>query len=460
MNPAVGVIKDNLMTKSSRAPLRTAILSLTGLLVGLAACQDESASMGPGGSGPGLQASTPNPMSMSGPLSPAPNQPGQAGNQPAAQPTPSQPNPNQPNPSQPNPNPMPSDPGSTVSGPTAAGSAGHAWCEAGGLKKPSLTGAHSLFVAGPNDVWYLLADPFFGSYNTEANDPDDDVYVHGRVPKIAHWNGSALCETNLHRLFGKDDRRRLAALFSIWGSGPDNIWISGNYGMLLHWDGRTWTVQPSPDGSALTQLLGNRADNMYAVGGGGLYHWNGQKWRWVELPGVASRFEEIWIDAKERVWARIRDAYKGCDIYRVDTDGSVKCTLNVQASVRFYLVKRIGGSGVAPWVIIQDYGKANLVYRFDETDDKWETFRLNTSDVYSVRAFADDDVWFGGAGLMIHFDGTDLTKYPVPAIGDHVDGWILDIQGTSSRDMWGIAGGVLGGEAGFRGNLDGFVRMN
>jgi hypothetical protein len=416
--------------------IRRSLLPLTGLLLGLASCQDESDGEGQ----PGPQVPQMTPAQPQGELTP--NQP---------DPMPGQPVPSQPNPS-------PSDPG--PSAPSGSGSAGHAWCQQQADKKPSLNGAHSVFVAGPNDVWYLLADPFFGSYNTEVNDPDDDVYVHGRLPKIAHWNGSTLCETNLDRLFGKEDRRRLSALFSIWGSGPDDIWISGNYGMLLHWNGRTWAVQSSPDGSALTQLLGTRADNMYAVGGGGLYHWNGQAWRWVELPGVVSRFEEIWIDAKERVWARVREAYRGCDIYQVDTDGGVKCKLDVNQNAQFYLVKRIGGSGVTPWVIVKNRVEANMVYKWDDSAAEWSFNFFTTKNVYSVRAFADDDVWFGGEAVMIHYDGSSYTKYETPSVGNHVNGWILDIQGSSSRDMWGIVGGVLGGEAGFRGNLDGFVRMN
>lgn len=419
---------------TTRRTLRSAILPLIGLFAGLTACNDESSSMIPA-------ASTPEPQMID------PTAPPQVPNQPI----PNQPNPT---PSDPNPTPTPSNPEATGSG-----SAGHAWCEAKGLKKPSLLGAHSLFVAGPNDVWYLLADPFFGSYNTEHDDPDDDVYVHGRVPKIAHWNGSTLCETNLERLFADGDRRRLAALFSIWGSGPNDIWISGDYGMLLHWDGRSWSVQQSPDGSALIQLLGTRADNMYALGNGGMYHWNGRSWRWVELPGVASPFQEIWIDAKERVWARHRLGYRGCDIYRVDTDGSVKCMLDVAQNAQFYMVKRIGGSGVTPWVIVKNRVEANMVYQYNDSADEWSFNFFTTKHVYSVRAFADDDVWFGGEAVMIHYDGSRFTKYEVPSVGNHVTGWILDIQGSSSRDMWGIVGGVLGGEAGFRGNLDGFTRM-
>ena len=32
------------------------------------------------------------------------------------------------------------------------------------------------------------------------------------------------------------------ALFDVWGTGPDNAWAVGTRGLILRWDGRTWTT--------------------------------------------------------------------------------------------------------------------------------------------------------------------------------------------------------------------------
>ncbi len=426
-----------------RSVTSSSIVRLTGLLIGLAACQDESASMSPSGPSVGPE--------MNGSMTPQ-LVPGQ----PQAQPTATQPQPGQPMPGQTNPGqPMPGQ--SSQSG---AGSAGHAWCQKMAEKKPSLKSPQDMFVASANDVWYVLNDSSFGSYNTEVDDPDDDVYVVSYYPKIAHWNGSSLCETNLDRLFPKGDPRRLKDLYSIWGSGPDDIWIAGEGGLLLRWDGSNWALQSSPDDSSFVQLLGTRSDNLYGLGNGGMYHWNGQSWRRVSLPGLNGPFQEIWIDAKERIWGRTDTARTTCDLYVVNTDGSVACKMGLADRRRTYRLRRIGGAGLVPWVIIRDGAYNNVVYRLDEAADKWVWTKLATDDVYSVKGFAEDDVWFGGVGVMIHYDGTGFKTHAVPGIGGRSYDWIYDIHGSSSRDMWGIVGGVIGREAGFRGNLDGFTRMN
>lgn len=46
-------------------------------------------------------------------------------------------------------------------------------------KTPSLNRPVDMFVAGPTDVWYVVSDARFGSYNTEVDDPGGEAGCRG-----------------------------------------------------------------------------------------------------------------------------------------------------------------------------------------------------------------------------------------------------------------------------------------
>ena len=57
------------------------------------------------------------------------------------------------------------------------------------------------------------------------------------------------------------------AYFKVWGTGPDDVWVIGDKGAVLHFDGSAWT-QTVLDGSPrLVTLHGSGADDMVVVGG-------------------------------------------------------------------------------------------------------------------------------------------------------------------------------------------------
>lgn len=79
---------------------------------------------------------------------------------------------------------------------------------------------------------------FFKVWGTGA----DDVYIVGQRGAVLHWNGSELDEL----LVGTSQD-----LISLWGTGPDNIVIVGgrSNGVVARFDGTEWTTQtlaPAP----------------------------------------------------------------------------------------------------------------------------------------------------------------------------------------------------------------------
>jgi hypothetical protein len=81
-----------------------------------------------------------------------------------------------------------------------------------------------------------------------------------------------------------------ADLRGVWGSGPRDVWIVGDRGALLRWNGASWTPYPSPvPNVSFRDVWGTAADDVWAVGyefGGSLVilRWNGARWTRDPLP--------------------------------------------------------------------------------------------------------------------------------------------------------------------------------
>jgi hypothetical protein len=56
---------------------------------------------------------------------------------------------------------------------------------------------------------------------------------------------------------------------AVWGAAPDDVWIVGDKGTLLHWDGQQLKAIPSGTESNLRSIWGNAPDNIWVGGGNG-----------------------------------------------------------------------------------------------------------------------------------------------------------------------------------------------
>ncbi len=109
----------------------------------------------------------------------------------------------------------------------------------------------------------------------------DDVWIVGGTAGttagedgvIAHWNGSA---------FAHDDSAPVAsvALFKVWGTSANNVWFVGEGGTLLNRQNGSWfDYRPGmfTDRNVLT-VHGCAADDVWAVAGQDLLHFDGVTW--------------------------------------------------------------------------------------------------------------------------------------------------------------------------------------
>ncbi|NVJ04322.1 hypothetical protein HUW63_03575 [Myxococcus sp. AM001] len=97
------------------------------------------------------------------------------------------------------------------------------------------------------------------------------------------------------------------------GFGPDDVWVVGNEGTVLHGDGVQWRRVPVPTAQDLWGIWGADPDDVWAVGGRGrqtgdatLLHYDGREWTVVQVPPLqrdrVDAFYKVWGSAHDDVW--------------------------------------------------------------------------------------------------------------------------------------------------------------
>jgi hypothetical protein len=132
-----------------------------------------------------------------------------------------------------------------------------------------------------------------------------------QAPLIEHWNGTAWTAVPSPAIPGGGTLAAVAASSSgnAWAVGARRTQAGRGSGLIEHWDGRAWTIVPSPDlgaggGGGLRGVTIVPGGSAWAVGGALCLrqgwsptvteHWDGRAWTLVpspasgELTGVAA----------------------------------------------------------------------------------------------------------------------------------------------------------------------------
>jgi hypothetical protein len=93
-------------------------------------------------------------------------------------------------------------------------------------------------------------------------------------------------------------------LLAVAGTAADDVWAVGaadRAGLIMHYDGRSWTRVPSPSTRfPLTDVEAVAPDDVWAVGRDRVLHWNGRRWRRVKAPVTAAN--TVTASAPDDVW--------------------------------------------------------------------------------------------------------------------------------------------------------------
>jgi hypothetical protein len=179
---------------------------------------------------------------------------------------------------------------------------GHQWSS---FASPVIATFRAVWVGGPNDVW--IAEDEGG---------------------VLHWTGTWVSERvrSTRRLFGiwSDTHgdvwavgegvvlRRHAgvwspafnpsgSVYSVWSNETD-LWVVGDSGTILRWNGSTWTSESIDGGNRLNAVWGSGSD-VWAVGDNGtIVHRTTAGW----TPERSDRTDDlfgVWASSPDDVWA-------------------------------------------------------------------------------------------------------------------------------------------------------------
>jgi hypothetical protein len=272
----------------------------------------------------------------------------------------------------------------------------------------------SVWGSGPNDVYAVggplgngqetLAVHFDGAAWKElhpggtetfwwvSGSGPDDVWMVGEKGRLTHWDGASFTE----HVSGTT-----ATLWGVWAASETDAWAVGGTpegdpaapdDVVLHWDGASWAPAPLPGqplGRALYKVWGTSSDDLYVVGEyGTIWHKKGGSWVLESEPPLASGtlFTVAGCSADEVY------AVGGFDVLRSDGSSWQKLDVTLTNGVNGVAC---GGSGTA--VIVGFGGSKQRL-----ADGAWiDEFDVPPySDLHATWADGAGTIWAGGGNFV------------------------------------------------------------
>ncbi|HUU03386.1 MAG TPA: hypothetical protein VM425_18270 [Myxococcota bacterium] len=275
----------------------------------------------------------------------------------------------------------------------------------------------------------------------------NDVWMVGWYGTILHWDGVALT---------KRDTGTPKTLYDVWGATADDVWAVGQEGIIYHYSGTNWLPGNSPTTYWLYGMWGFAANDIWAAEAAGkVLHYNGQSWT-ESGTGTGSRLLGIWGPDPTHLWAVGWDG-----VIRRRSSGS----WSGQSSPATDYLTAVWGTALDNiWAV----GINGEILGFQ--GGSWVPVDGGVSTgIFDVWGTAANNVWaVGEEDTILHFNGNNWSQ-PNPPAGRGIfwmsAGDLQALWGTSANDVWAVGhGGTVlrydGAEwtdltAGHRGSLNG-----
>ena len=193
-------------------------------------------------------------------------------------------------------------------------------------------------------------------------------------------------------------------LNGVWGSGPTDVYVVGDGGTILHYDGRKPTAYPWWDAmtSGTTKNLhgvwGSGKDDVFAVGTNGtVLHHDGKQWNTMKA-GTSYSLYTVWGNSDYSVFATgqygaVRHTFRN----------SSPILWQYQSSGAGTTLRSLWGSSPTNVISVGDNG---AIVRFDGTT--WKAMGSGPSQsMQGLWGSSASDVFaVGGTGTILHYNGT------------------------------------------------------
>jgi hypothetical protein len=298
-------------------------------------------------------------------------------------------------------------------------------------------GTHGALMHWDGGQWIGTPSPATDVVHGLWGSSASDLWLVGNGAMLAHWDCNAWSTVT-----GGPSSSTGNALRGVWGTGPQDVWIVGDDG-AFHWDGGAWDTRPSLSGEALFSVWGDSPNNYWAAAGSGsAYHFDGAVWdaESVSTAPLAS----IWGSAAE-VWAA-----GGGTIYHRAAGGawspSLVCVSTAFTAVWGSSTSDVwaAGLGGALWHYQGGSGATNC----SATGNPWQPSTVTTLDLNTGGSVSNTEAWVAGtAGTVADLQGSTWEV----ALGG---------QRTTLYTVWAGPDGVLAAGTDDTGDGGFYIRQN
>ena len=299
----------------------------------------------------------------------------------------------------------------------------------------------TMYIPCANAGWSPMTSGTTNNLSGIWGSSGSDVFAVGSGGAILHYNGST---------WSAMSSGTTQTLNGVWGSSETDVFAVGSGGTILHYNGSTWSAMSSGTAFPLYGVWGSSGTDVFAVGDdsywdnidihyykGIILHYNGSTWSTI-ASGTAFPLYGVWGSAADDVFAV--GGYWETGFYC--TCGLCRWQCRVYYSVRLRGIKHFNGTS---W--------SEITSSNDELYGGWGS---SGSDVFAVGnggtiAHYDGSVWSAMAsGTAQQLNGVwGSSGSDVLAVGNggtiaHYDGsaWSAMASGTAQRlnGVWGSSG--------------------
>ncbi|NLI55798.1 hypothetical protein GX420_02250 [bacterium] len=122
----------------------------------------------------------------------------------------------------------------------------------------------------------------------------NDVFIVGDDGVILHYNGTS---------WSSMDSGTTNYLLSVWGNGPNDVFAIGYAGTILHYNGTSWSSMDSGTINTSLGVWGSASNDVYTVGyTGAILHYNGTSWSSMDS-GTINDLYAVWGSGPNDIFA-------------------------------------------------------------------------------------------------------------------------------------------------------------
>lgn len=356
---------------------------------------------------------------------------------------------------------------------------------------PNTSTSTNMLMTTPVCGWNVISNPitstFFGVTTAFPNDMWA-VGIHSTTGSdtrtlILHWDGANWVVVPSPDIGTESNYLCLNVLYGVAAVSPNDIWAVGYYydyaisrpqTLILHWDGATWAVVPSPSPGAENYLRGVvavSANDVWAVGYYSTYsigsgsrtltlHWDGITWSVVPSPNVgtgdnflygvaAVSTNDVWV-----VGNYIGNAERTLTMHWDGTSWSIISSPNPipEPGVGTFHLHGIAAVSANDIWAVGDYsicfsGSRPLILHWNGA--AWNVVPGPQNGTLSgITVVSPNNIWAVGQSLVsdgniirsqaliLRWDGMDWSTVPSPDLG--TSDFLYGVTAISADDVWAV----------------------